>query len=170
MFSPCGGSVISFIDNGLLRGWATADVEEINGGIFFFYVFSARDGWLCLVVECDVGGDFDCFWLANWSDLCIILLSPEPLCSVLSRLCRAHQPPGPRREATTDVFSEHGVWKVDVLKTLPLFMLTWHLYIYIYVCVCVWKISNNLHTMYDGFNSREDINQHIKTLVFSSQY
>lgn len=171
MFSPCGGSVISFIDNGLLRGWATADVEEINGGIFFFTFFQREMGDCALL------------WSVMWAVILIVfgwpiglicalfycLLSPCAACchgcvELINLLDRGVKLP--LTCSQNMVSGKSMCWKRYLY-------LCWHdiyTYTYIYIYVCVWKISNNLHTMYDGFNSREDINQHIKTLVFSSQF
>lgn len=171
MFSPCGGSVISFIDNGLLRGWATADVEEINGGIFFFLrFFSAR--WVT-VPCCGV-------WCGRWFWL---FLAGQLVWSVHYFTVSW----APVQRAVTAVSSSSTSWTAAwsyhwrVLRTWCLesrcaenatfiYVDMTFIHIHIYIYVCVWKISNNLHTMYDGFNSREDINQHITTLVFSSQF
>lgn len=69
-------------------------------------------------MECDVGSDSDRVWLADWTDLCVILLSAQPVRRVLPRLYWAYQSVGPWRQAPSDLFTEYGDGEVDVLNTL----------------------------------------------------
>lgn len=64
----------------------------------------------------DVGRNFDCVWLADWFDLCAVLLPSQPLCRLLPQLYRTDQPIGPWREVTLDLFAKYGEWKVNVLN------------------------------------------------------
>lgn len=62
-----------------------------------------------------MGRDSDRVWMADWTDLCVILLSPQPVCCLLSKLCRTDKLAGPWCEITLDVLSKYGDWKINVL-------------------------------------------------------
>lgn len=105
-----------------------------------------QDGRLCLVMECDVGSDSDRVWLADRTDLRVILLSAKPVRRVLPRLYGAYQSVGPWRQATSDLFSEYGVGKVNVLNTLWMSLTLLILWLFSYYDVpetlhAVWKIA-----------------------------